>query len=194
MDTGSVPNKKPRIMNDYRDLFWSLIPLVLIAVVFAGLTSQCSFSATGPTQGTIPSFDAAAALRSDAQNLSFPIREPALPQNWQPNSGSRDTITERGGGTVSTIGYVTGVGTYMELDQSDATEEVLAGHIAGSRYATGTRDIAGQKWVVYQEPGAEPGWVADFGDSRVLIRGAGDGEAFETLAAAVVAARPLPAT
>ncbi len=194
MDTGAVPNKKPRIMNDYRDLVWSLIPLVLIAVVFAGLTSQCSFSASGPTQGTIPSFDVAAALRSDAQNLSFPIREPALPANWQPNSGSRDTITERGGGTVSTIGYVTGAGTYMELDQSDATEQVLAGHIAGGKYPSGTRDIAGRKWVVYEEPGAEPAWVADFGDSRVLIRGAGDTEAFETLAAAVVAARPLPAT
>lgn len=178
-------------MNDYRDLVWSLIPLALIAVVFAGLTSQCSFSASGPTQGTIPSFDAPAALRSDAQNLSFPVREPALPRNWTANSGSRDTITERGGGTVSTIGYVTGAGTYMELDQSDATEDVLAGHIVGSRYATGTRDVAGQKWVVYAEPGSEPAWVADFGDSRVLIRGAGNTEAFETLAGAVVAARPL---
>ncbi|MFD4402933.1 DUF4245 domain-containing protein [Nocardia sp. NPDC058499] len=187
-----MPNKKPRIMNDYRDLVWSLIPLVLIAVVFAGLTSQCSFAANGPTQGTIPSFDAAAALRSDAQNLRFPVREPALPENWKPNSGSRDTIPAAGGGTVSTIGYITGAGTYMELNQSDATEEVLVDHVVGTRYATGTHETGGQKWVAYDEPDAEPAWVADFGDSRALIRGAGDTAAFETLAAAVAAAQPLP--
>ncbi len=184
---------KPRIMNDYRDLVWSLIPLVLIAVVFAGLTSQCSFAANGPTQGTIPSFDAAAALRSDAQNLRFPVREPALPENWQPNSGSRDTIAAAGGGTVSTIGFITGAGTYMELNQTDATEELLVDRVVGARYATGTRETGGQKWVVYDEPDAESAWTADFGDSRVLIRGAGDTAAFPTLAAAVTAAQPLPA-
>ncbi|WP_280398907.1 DUF4245 domain-containing protein [Nocardia carnea] len=186
-----MPNKKPRIMNDYRDLVWSLIPLVLIAVVFAGLTSQCSFAANGPTTGPVPSFDAAAALRSDAQTLPFPVREPALPENWQPNSGSRDTITGTGGGAVSTIGYITGSGTYMQLNQSDATEDVLVDHIVGRRSATGTEETGGQKWVVYDEPDAEPAWVADFGDSRVLIRGAGDRAAFQTLAAAVTAARPL---
>lgn len=186
-----MPYQKPRILHDYRDLFFSLIPLVLIAVVFAGLTSQCSFAANGPTQGAVPSFDAAAALRSDAQNLSFPVREPALPQNWAPNSGRRDTITGSGGGTVSTIGYVTGAGTYMELNQSDATEEALAGHIVGGRYATGAQQIEGRKWVVYAEPDAEPAWVADFGTSRILIRGAGDTAAFETLARAVTSAQPL---
>ncbi|MEU1983454.1 DUF4245 domain-containing protein [Nocardia sp. NPDC019395] len=186
-----MPNQKPRILNDYRDLLFSLIPLVLIAVVFAGVTSQCSFAANGPTQGTVPSFDAPSALRSDAQNLRFPIREPALPENWKPNSGSRDTVTGAGGGTVSTIGYITGAGTYMQLNQSDATEDVLVDHIVGARYATGTRETGGQKWVEYAEPDAEPAWVADFGDSRVLIRGAGDTAAFETMAAAVTAARPL---
>ncbi|WP_280232337.1 DUF4245 domain-containing protein [Nocardia cyriacigeorgica] len=184
--------QKPRIMNDYRDLFWSLIPLALIAVVFAGLASQCSFAADGPTQGQIPSFDAKSALASDAAHLNFPIREPAVPEGWTPNSGSRDTITEAGGGTVSTIGYVTSAGTYMELNQSDATEVALARHTFGSRYASGTRDIGAQKWVVYDEPGEESAWIADFGQSRVLIRGAGDDAAFTALADAVTSAQPLP--
>ena len=178
-------------MHDYRDLFLSLIPLVLIAVVFAAVTSQCSFSAGGPSQGAIPSFDADAALRSDAQNLSFPIRQPALP-DWTPNSGSRDTISENGDVTVSTIGYITPADTYMELDQSNATEEVLARHIVEGRYASGTEQIAGRTWVVYAEPGEEPAWITDFGDSRVLIRGAGDPAAFRTFAQAITAAEPLP--
>lgn len=189
-----MPNQKPRILNDYRDLFWSLIPLVLIAVVFAALASQCSFGGNGPTQGKIPDFDVKAALKSDAQNLNFPIRNPAVPAEWTPNSGSRETVTGAGGGPLSTVGYVTGQGTYMRLTQSSATEESLARFVLGSRYASGTEQIGGQKWVVYSEPGSESAWIADFdGASRVLITGAGNNEAFTTLAAAVGAAQPLPA-
>ncbi|OQS17152.1 hypothetical protein B0T36_00585 [Nocardia donostiensis] len=183
--------QKPRILHDYRDLFFSLIPLVLIVVVFAGAASQCSFAVNGPTQGPIPSFDAEAALQSDATSLSFPIREPELPASWKPNSGSRDTIAEAGGGAVSTVGYITDQGTYMQLNQSSATEELLVTHTVGRRYATGTEQIGTQKWVVYDEPGAEPAWVSDFGDVRVLIRGAGNNEAFTTLAQAVGTAQPL---
>lgn len=186
-----MSNQKPRILNDYRDLIWSLIPLVLIVVVFAGVTSQCSFAADGPTQGRIPTFDAATALYSDATNLSFPIREPTLPPSWTPNSGSRDTITGRGGGEVSTIGYITDQGTYMQLNQSDASEEALVEHTVGQRYASAAEQIGEQQWVVYQEPDAETAWVADFGSTNILVRGAGDHASFATLAQAIGAAQPL---
>ncbi|MFC3960608.1 DUF4245 domain-containing protein [Nocardia jiangsuensis] len=186
-----MPNQKPRILHDYRDLFFSLIPLVLIAVVFAGLASQCSFSATGPTQGRIPHFDVDAALGSDARTLPFPIRNPELPADWTPNSGSRETITAAGGGPVSTVGYITGDGTYVRLSQSSATEEQLARFVLGSRYPTGTVDVDGVKWVVYSEPTEENAWVADLGAVRVLVTGAGNEAAFRTLAGATTAARPL---
>ncbi|WP_433576588.1 DUF4245 domain-containing protein [Nocardia brasiliensis] len=188
-----MPNQKPRILNDYRDLFWSLIPLVLIAVVFAGLASQCSFAGNGPTQGQIPHFDVKAALTADARSLPFPIRNPAVPADWTPNSGSRQAISGTGGGPVSTVGYITTQGTYMRFTQSNATEDALSRYVLGSRYATGAETIDDQKWVVYSEPGSEPAWVADLGQSRVLITGAGDRAAFTTLAKAVVAAQPLKA-
>lgn len=191
MDTGSVSYQKPRILNDYRDLFWSLIPLVLIAVVFAGLASQCSFAAKGPTQGQIPHFDVNAALSVDAKSMPFPIRNPSLPEGWTPNSGSRDTITTSGGGPVSTVGYITPQGTYMRMSQSSATEEALSRFVLGSRYGTGTEQVGDQKWVVYAEQGSETAWIGDFGRSRVLITGAGNHAAFTTLAAAVTAAQPL---
>ncbi|WP_069164596.1 DUF4245 domain-containing protein [Nocardia altamirensis] len=184
--------QKPRILNDYRDLFWSLIPLVLIAVVFAGLASQCSFAANGPTQGQIPHFDVKAALSADARTLPFPIRNPAVPAEWKPNSGSREAISGTGGGPISTVGYITTQGTYMRFSQSNATEEALARFVlSGPRYGSGTEQVAGQKWVVYAEPGAESAWVADFGQSRVLITGAGNKEAFTTLAQAITTAQPI---
>ncbi|WP_378733819.1 DUF4245 domain-containing protein [Nocardia brasiliensis] len=183
--------QKPRILNDYRDLFWSLIPLVLIAVVFAGLASQCSFGAKGPTQGQIPHFDVQAALTSDARTLPFPIRNPAVPADWTPNSGSRESISGTGGGPVSTVGYITAQGAYMRFTQSNATEESLARFVLGSRYASGTEQIGDQKWIVYSEPGSESAWITDLGQSRVLITGAGKKEAFTTLAQAITAAQPL---
>ncbi|MFE1592718.1 DUF4245 domain-containing protein [Nocardia sp. NPDC058705] len=186
-----MSQKKHRIFNDYRDLFWSLIPLVLAAVVLAGAASQCSVATNGPTQGQIPHFDATAALKSDAKTLSFPIRQPALPQGWVSNSGSRDTIAAAGGGDVSTVGYITPQGTYMRYTQSNASEEALSRHVLKSRYPTGTTDVAGQKWVVYAEPTEETGWIADLGGVRILITGAGNEAAFTTLATAIINAQPL---
>ncbi|WP_227996616.1 DUF4245 domain-containing protein [Nocardia australiensis] len=183
--------QKPRILNDYRDLLWSLVPLILIVVVFAGLASQCSFAAKGPTQGQIPHFDAAAAFTSDARNMPFPIRNPSLPDGWTPNSGSRDTITSAGGGPVSTVGFVSPQGTYMRLAQSNATEESLARFVLGSRYASGTEQVGDQKWIVYSEPGEESAWIADLGQSRVLITGAGNNDVFTVLAQAISRAQPL---
>ncbi|MFF0545510.1 DUF4245 domain-containing protein [Nocardia thailandica] len=182
---------KPRILNDYRDLFWSLIPLVLIAVVFAGLASQCSFSTSGPSQGQIPHFDVDAALKLDAKSMPFPVRKPEVPAGWTPNSGSRENISLPGGGPVTTVGYITPQGTYMRVSQSGATEEALSRHVLGSRYATGTTEVAGQKWVVYSEPTEETGWIADLNGVRVLITGAGDDAAFRALAQGTTTAAPL---
>jgi hypothetical protein len=186
-----VANPKPRILNDYRDLLWSLIPLLLICVGFAALAGQCSVSAGGPTPGNIPHFDAKAALQDDAHTMPFPIREPALPGDWHPNSGSHDTITGAAGGPVSTVGFITPQGTYMQLTQSDASASALADHILQTRSPSGTQQVGDQKWTVYHVQGSEPAWITDFGTVRVLIKGAGNQAAYTTLAGAVDASQPL---
>ncbi len=178
-------------MNDYRDLIWSLVPLVLICVVLAAVASQCTFSTHGPTPGEVPNFDVRSALHDDARMLSFPIRDPAVPADWKSNSGSRDTITGPSGGTVSTVGYITGNGTYLQLSQSNATESALADHVVSTRSPSGTRMVGAQKWTVYHVSDSEPAWIADFGTSRVLIKGAAGEGAYSALANAVGAAQPL---
>ncbi|MFF3566357.1 DUF4245 domain-containing protein [Nocardia jiangxiensis] len=186
-----MPNQKPRILNDYRDLLWSLIPLLLICVVFAALAQQCSFSPGTPATGNIPHFDVKAALQDDAHTLSFPIRQPSLPEHWTANSGSRDTISGAGGGTLSTVGYITPEGTYMQLTQSDATESALADHILQTRSPSGSQKVGDQTWTVFHVQGNEPAWITDFGTVRVLIKGAGNQSAYTTLAGSVDAAQPL---
>lgn len=191
-DTEGVANSKPRILNNNRDMVWSLIPLVIACLIIAGVASQCTLSPGGPTQGPIPNFDVDAALQYDASELSFPIRNPVVPEDWTPNSGSRGSIAGDQGGDASTVGYISGAGRYIRLTQSSASEDVLVPFAVGeARYASGSEPVDGKDWVVYEQPSTEPVWVTDLGDVRLLITGSGTTEEFTELAAATTSAAPL---
>ena len=73
-------------------MFWSLAPLVVVCIVLAGLVGMCSFSPSGPVDGTAPTYDAATALQADAGAVPFGVRLPRLPEGWQANSGTRTVI------------------------------------------------------------------------------------------------------
>ena len=71
----AVPTPRPakaRLLQDGRDMFWSMAPLVLACVVLAGLLGMCSFAPTGPGPGPAPDYDAPAALQADADALKIP--------------------------------------------------------------------------------------------------------------------------
>ncbi|WP_070380545.1 DUF4245 domain-containing protein [Rhodococcus sp. WMMA185] len=187
-----MASDKPRILHNNRDMVWSLVPLVLFCVLIAAIASQCTFSPGGPTSGPIPSFDMNAALNYDAEDLSFPVREPVIPEGWTPNSGSRSVVSGDEGGDSSTVGFITPAGRYIQLTQSDATETALVSFVAGGpRTATGTEDVAGYNWIVYGGEGVEPIWVSDLGDVRILLTGSASEEDFRQLATAVADAPVL---
>ena len=206
---------KPRLLQDGRDMFWSLMPLVLGCILLAGLVGMCSFQ-LGTKKGPIPSYDAASALRADAATLGFPIRMPVLPSGWQPNSGGRGGIEngrtdpstgQRLNAATSVVGYISPTGEYLRLTQSNADEEKLVRSIHSSAYPTGTVDVAGTSWVVYRGAGhgtdqtggadAEPIWTTRLtgpgGATQVAITGAGSADQFRTLASATQSQPPLPA-
>jgi hypothetical protein len=202
---------KPRLLQDGRDMFWSLVPLVVGCIVLAGLVGMCSFQPGGTKKGATPSYDAAAALRADAQTLGFPVRLPQLPAGWQPNSGGRGGIEngrtdpatgQRLHAATSTVGYLTPTGMYLSLTQSNADEDKLVGSIHPSAYPTGTVDVDGTGWVVYRsaqgaqtEGAAEPVWTTRLagpaGATQIAITGAGSTDQFRTLASATQSQPPL---
>ncbi|MGV8875719.1 MAG: DUF4245 domain-containing protein [Rhodococcus sp. (in: high G+C Gram-positive bacteria)] len=187
-----MANSKPRILNNNRDMVWSLIPLVIACLLIAGVASQCSLSPGGPEQGPIPNFDVNTALQLDASDIGFPVRNPAVPEGWTPNSGSRATISGDRGGPVTTVGYITGTGAYLQLTQTSATEEVLVPFAAGETvYASGSQNVSGRDWVVYGEEGTRTYWVSDFGDTRILLGGTAANEDFTTLATTLDVTEPL---
>jgi hypothetical protein len=200
---------KPRLLQDGRDMFWSVAPLVLACIVLAGVLGMCSFQTGGPGEGPIPHYDAPAALQADADALKIPIRLPQLPDGWQSNSGSRKGID--GGRTdpvsgqparavSSTVGYLAPSGMYLSLTQSNADEAKLVASLNTDMYPTGTADVDGVTWVVYegsQEDGddAEPVWTTRLngptGPAQIAIKGAAGTDEYRTLAAATQTASPL---
>ncbi|MGB6516147.1 MAG: DUF4245 domain-containing protein [Mycobacterium sp.] len=197
---------KPRLLQDGRDMFWSIAPLVVACIVLAGMVGMCTFAPDGTNRGQVPSYDAASALRADAQTLGFPVRLPRLPEGWQPNSGSRGGIPDgrtdpstgqRLRAVISTVGYISPTGMYLSLTQSNADEDKLVGSIHPSMYPTGTDDVDGTRWIVYQGDGVEPVWTtrlsSPVGPAQVAVTGAGGVDQFRTLAAATQSQPPLPA-
>lgn len=184
-------------------MFWSIVPLVLACVALAGLAGTCSFQPGGITAGPVPSYDAVVALNADAQTLGFPVRLPALPDGWQPNSGSRGSIadgrTDASGqrlrAVTSRVGYLSPTGMYLSLTQSNADEVALVAAIQPGLHPTGTEDVDGTRWVVYQGDG-DPVWTTRLtgksGAAQLAITGAAGPEQFRVLAAATQAQPPLP--
>ncbi len=189
-------------------MFWSLAPLVAACVLLAGLVGMCSLRPGGTERGSVPAYDAAAALRADAQALGFPIRLPRLPAGWQANSGGRGGIEDartdpstgqRSHAAVSTVGYLSPTGMYLSLTQSNADEVKLVASIHSSMYPTGVVDVDGTRWIVYQgADGTEPVWTTRLGSAagatQIAITGAGTSDQFRTLASATQSQPPLPAT
>lgn len=186
-----MPSNKPRILHNNKDMMMTLIPLVVISFIIAGIASQCSFHPGAPKMETVVAFDAQRAYEYDARTLDFPIRVPEAPAGWQPNSGSRVDVTGEGGGTITAVGYVTAQGRYLRLSQASASvEQLVKHHLPTDAEPQGTRAAGGQEWVLYRAPNSEPVWLADLGDVRLSLTGSGTEDDFAALAEAVLAAPP----
>jgi len=207
-----VPVKGPekaRLLQDGRDMFWSMAPLLLACIVLAGVLGMCSFAPNGPGPGPAPQYDAPAALQADAATLKFPVRLPKLPEGWQANSGSRGSIeagrTDAGQparALTSRVGYLAPTGMFISLTQSDADEDKLMRWLDTGLVPTGVQDVKGVRWVVYE--GGDPDgdvpnavWTtrlnAASGPDQRAITGAAGTDEYRTLAAATQTQSPLPA-
>lgn len=184
-----VAEAKPRILQGNRDMFWSVVVLMIICGLFAGVAGLCTFSPSGPEQGQIPQFDADASLHQDARSLQYPIRSPEVPADWTANSGR---VQGFAGTTSSHVGWVTGERSYVELVQSDAPEDAFRSLNGGPRPERTMVPIAGREWTVLTGDDVRPVWVLDLDDVRVAVTGSAPTDQFETLAVAVQDAQPLP--
>lgn len=185
---------KPRYLTSGKDMIWSIIPLLAICALVAIASGNCSVGLTGTAKDDRrAAFDVQGALLADSQTMPFPIRRPADPDGWKPNSGSRQNVS---GHVVSNVGWITGAGSYVQLSQTDADEDSLVDFLAGpdGRVAsgTGTREIGGQRWVTYSTYDDNKFWITDLGQVRIAVMSTGSDDDMAKMAAAVLDEQPLP--
>lgn len=178
-----------------RDLVGALAVLLVIVGVLVATTRGCSFDPGAPSAGQapVPSVDVSAKLSQAASAVAFPVRQPALPRSWRPNSSSNSAA---GSGStadvVVRVGWLTAGGRYMQLSQSGAAVgDVVAAETGGASARTGTVSVAGVSWDTYPSRRDEAAWVASLDGAVVLVTGDGTDAEFRELASAVVAAKPL---
>jgi hypothetical protein len=91
---------------------------------------------------------------------------------------------------------------YVSLTQSNADEDKLVESINTNLYPTGTQEVDGVKWVVYEGGGqdgkpAEPLWTTRLngptGAAQIAISGAAGTDEYRILAAATQTQSPLTA-
>ena len=186
-------------------MFWSLAPLVAACVVLAALVGTCSFQPKGPAEGTVPTYDAPAALRSDAAAMNLPIRLTVVTTGWHANSGGHGTIgagridpktRDRQSASFTRVGYLAPSKLYVSLTQSDADETALVESIHTGIYPARTQDVGGVTWIVYEGgEGDEPVWTTRLdspaGPAQLAITGAATSDDFRTLATATQTQPPL---
>lgn len=166
-----------------------------IVLLLAGLLHSCSFSPGGPSVNTseLPSVDVGAEIQSDAGQLPFPLRQPAVPADWRASSAGQQQVGTTQSVVVLDIGWVTSAGDYVQLGQSNGTPTDLVAQIVGSTAAAsiapqGTVNAGGRTWTVYPGVRAEHTWVTDLGSVRLVITGNGTTAEFTTMAQAILAA------
>lgn len=189
--------QKPRYLVSGKDMIWSIIPLLAICAFVAIASGNCSVGLTGSASDDKRApFDVRGALIADSQTLPFPIRQPPDPDGWKPNSGSRENVS---GHVVSNVGWITASGSYLQLTQTDASEDELVAHLAGDddsgggvASGSGTKEIGGQRWVTYSTYDRNKFWITDLGTVRIAVMSTGPEGDMNTMAALILEQQPLP--
>ena len=193
LDTGGVASKKPRILEDNKDMVWSLGTVGAVLHHHCGHRQPVHVQSWRPDAGAYPERRRGRSSETTTRrNSDFPSVIPVFRTGGTPNSGSRKIISGDGGGDSSTVGFITTSGRYIQLTQSNAEEFPLVSHVAGGqRFATGVETVGADTWNVFGGEGVESIWVTDVGDVRLLLTGAATPEEFRILAEKVGAAQPI---
>lgn len=180
-----------------RDLVISLGVLGAIMAFSVGFTGMCSVD-PGPadTSGPVQEVDIDTILDTEARALTFPVRNPELPENWQPNSGRRISVDRE---LSSVAGWVADERYFISLTQTSADLEAAVDYQDDTDEAireetdvyTNDGTDGEVTWHIYTGDDARPLWVAELDDVTLMLSGTATEEMFETLADKVVTTDPI---
>lgn len=164
----------------------SIIVVLMILIILP--TGLCTYNPGAPESGPVQEVDAEAFLDLEARAASFPLVMPEDPEGWITNSARR---TQVAGQPATVVGWVTDQEGYLQLTQTDVElAEAVRGIDQDPRELERTETVAGREVQVYasEEGDVRDLWVADTGETRLLITGSAAVEDFRELMAAALTA------
>ncbi len=181
--------EKPKIFEGARDITLSVGVILIMMFVAVGATGLCSINPekSGPVQDV----DAATFLEMEARGNGAVIREPALPEGWQPNAARRKQM---GAETGSVVSWLTPHEGYVESAQTQlALGDVPSAYDSHYRAHSEHREVAGHDVEILSsdDKDVRPLWITDLGDARLVLTGSASDADYETALTAFAKAEPL---
>ncbi|MDK8891325.1 DUF4245 domain-containing protein [Corynebacterium macclintockiae] len=184
-----VQIQKPRAFQSTKDIVLSLVVLLFATFLTVGFTGLCSFKpGEADRSGPVQEVDADSVLQMDARSLSFPIRNPDMPDNWVANSVRRVSVGKE---PSSLVGWVIDGENYISLTQTGADYKAATQPDDEVREETGTETTGDVEWHVFTGDDARPLWVADLGDVRLILEAMATPEQTRTAAERVAQTDPI---
>ena len=181
--------EKPKIFEGARDITLTVGVILIMMFVAVGATGLCSVNPekSGPVQDV----DASTFLAMEARGTGAVIREPALPEGWQPNAARRKQM---GAETASVVSWLTPHDGYVESAQTQlALDDVASAYDSHYRANSEKREVAGHDVEVLSSDDRDvrPLWITDLGDARLVLSGSAADADYETALTAFAEAEPL---
>ncbi|HIX79585.1 MAG TPA: DUF4245 domain-containing protein [Candidatus Corynebacterium faecipullorum] len=180
---------KPKIFEDARDITLTVGVILIMMFLAVGATGLCSINPekSGPVQNV----DAATFLEMEARGSGAVIREPDMPEGWQPTAARRKQM---GGESGAVVSWLTTNEGYVESAQTQlALGDVPGAYDSNYRANFEQREVAGQDVEILSsdDKDVRPLWIADLGDARLVLTGSASDADYEAALTAFAEAEPL---
>lgn len=150
---------------------------VVLVVVFAIV-----LLAWRPTQERVTVIDPGPAIALAVADADFAIVAPAgLAEGWRPTSARWEPTPTSAGVPVLHVGFVTPTDEYGQVSQGRAVSEQYLDEQTSGGAPTGTREVAGRTWQVWEASDRRSLVLVD-GEVATIVSGTGEWAEIEALA------------
>ena len=166
----------------YRNMFWSLVPLVVICLLLVGWSA---FKFNG--QDPVKTVETESSVRAAAEVAGYPVLAPQdLGKGWRSTSVRTDAGSAKPGDEVTLqIGWYTPGDHYAEYVISDDPRATALTGVLDHATGGGTVDVDGTDWERRTTDRGETVLTRTEGPATLLVTGSASERELETLAGAV---------